>query len=180
MNRGGVGTRLLNLELQAVLNPTSETKIERFGWVFAPGDKIMQIENDYDKEVYNGDMGHVLGVSPDDGELTASFDGRPVVYAFGELDALVPAYAVTIHKSQGSEYPAALLKVRQHALEKTVCGRQITQALHVRGGGAMALTLTSPAFNRTAKFPRSIPARARVSLRRLRGRVSPTALRVSS
>jgi len=87
MNRGGVGTRLLNLELQAVLNPTSETKIERFGWVFAPGDKIMQIENDYDKEVYNGDMGHVLGVSPDDGELTASFDGRPVVYAFGELDA---------------------------------------------------------------------------------------------
>jgi exodeoxyribonuclease V alpha subunit len=109
MNRGGVGARSLNLELQPALNPTGETKVERFGWVFAPGDKVMQIENDYDKEVYNGDIGHVLDVSPDDGELTASFDGRSVVYAFGELDALVPAYAVTIHKSQGSEYPAVII-----------------------------------------------------------------------
>jgi exodeoxyribonuclease V alpha subunit len=93
MNRGGVGARSLNIELQAALNPAGERKVERFGWTFAPGDKVMQIENDYDKEVYNGDIGYVQDVEPDDGELTASFDGRSVTYGFGELDALVPAYA---------------------------------------------------------------------------------------
>jgi ATP-dependent exoDNAse (exonuclease V) alpha subunit len=68
-------------------------------------------ENDYDKEVYNGDIGYVEDVDPDDGELTASFDGRSVTYGFGELDTLVPAYAATIHKSQGSEYPAVVIPV---------------------------------------------------------------------
>jgi exodeoxyribonuclease V alpha subunit len=111
MNRGGVGARSLNIELQAALNPAGERKVERFGWTFAPGDKVMQIENDYDKEVYNGDIGYVKDVDPDEGELTASFDGRPVTYGFGELDTLVPAYAATIHKSQGSEYPAVVIPV---------------------------------------------------------------------
>ena len=86
-------------------------KVERFGWTFAPGDKVMQIENDYDKEVYNGDIGYIDDVDPDDGELTVSFDGRAVVYGFGELDKLVLAYAATIHKSQGSEYPAVVIPV---------------------------------------------------------------------
>jgi exodeoxyribonuclease V alpha subunit len=71
----------------------------------------MQIQNDYDKEVYNGDIGYVDEVDLDDGELVASFDGRAVTYAFGELDTLVPAYAATIHKSQGSEYPAVVIPV---------------------------------------------------------------------
>ena len=87
MNRGGVGARSLNIELQAALNPAGERKVERFGWTFAPGDKVMQIENDYDKEVYNGDIGFVAHVEPEAGELTASFDGRSVTYGFGELDA---------------------------------------------------------------------------------------------
>ncbi|MGA7026536.1 MAG: AAA family ATPase, partial [Pseudolabrys sp.] len=111
MNRGGVGARSLNIELQAALNPAGERKVERFGWTFAPGDKVMQIENDYDKEVYNGDIGYVDDVDPDAGELTARFDGRSVTYGFGELDTLVPAYAATIHKSQGSEYPAVIIPV---------------------------------------------------------------------
>jgi exodeoxyribonuclease V alpha subunit len=64
MNRGGVGARLLNIELQAALNPAGERKVERFGWTFAPGDKVMQIENDYDKEVYNGDIGYIVDVDP--------------------------------------------------------------------------------------------------------------------
>ena len=85
--------------------------MERFGWTFAPGDKVMQMENDYDKEVYNGDIGFVEGVDLDEGELTSSFDGRTITYAFGELDTLVPAYAATIHKSQGSEYPAVVIPV---------------------------------------------------------------------
>jgi exodeoxyribonuclease V alpha subunit len=109
MNRGGVGARSLNIELQAALNPAGARKVERFGWTFAPGDKVMQIENDYDKEVYNGDIGYIDDVDPDAGELTASFDARQVTYGFGELDTLVPAYAATIHKSQGSEYPAVVI-----------------------------------------------------------------------
>jgi exodeoxyribonuclease V alpha subunit len=111
MNRGGVGARSLNIELQAALNPAGESKVERFGWTFAPGDKVMQIENDYDKEVYNGDIGYIDDVDPEAGELVASFDGRSVTYGFGELDALVPAYAATIHKSQGSEYPAVVIPI---------------------------------------------------------------------
>jgi exodeoxyribonuclease V alpha subunit len=111
MNRGGVGARALNLELQAAMNPAGERKVERFGWTFAPGDKVMQVENDYDKEVYNGDIGFVEDVDSEAGDLTASFDGRSVTYGFGELDVLVPAYAVTIHKSQGSEYPAVVIPV---------------------------------------------------------------------
>lgn len=111
MNRGGVGARSLNVELQSALNPSGDNKIERFGSVFAPGDKIMQIENDYDKEVYNGDIGYVDAVDVNEGELTASFDGRAVTYLFGELDTLVLAYAATIHKSQGSEYPAVVIPV---------------------------------------------------------------------
>jgi exodeoxyribonuclease V alpha subunit len=111
MNRGGVGARSLNIELQAALNPAGERKVERFGWTFAPGDKVMQIENDYDKEVYNGDIGYVDDVDPDAGDLIARFDGRSVTYGFGELDTLVPAYSATIHKSQGSEYPAVIIPV---------------------------------------------------------------------
>ena len=111
MNRGGAGARSLNIELQAALNPAGERKVDRFGWTFAPGDKVMQVENDYDKEVYNGDIGYVADVDTETGELTASFDGRTVTYGFGELDVLVPAYAAAIHKSQGSEYPAVIIPV---------------------------------------------------------------------
>ena len=67
---------------------------------------MMQIKNDYDKEVYNRDIGYINDVDPNAGEIVASFDGRSVSYRFGELDMLAPAYAATIHKSQGSEYPA--------------------------------------------------------------------------
>jgi exodeoxyribonuclease V alpha subunit len=111
MNRGGVGARSLNIELQAALNPAGEKKVERFGWTFAPGDKVMQIENDYDKDVYNGDIGMIEDVDLDDGEVAVNFDGRTVTFLFGELDTVVPAYAATIHKSQGSEYPAVVIPV---------------------------------------------------------------------
>ncbi|MGY0713573.1 SF1B family DNA helicase RecD2 [Azospirillum argentinense] len=111
MNRGGLGARSLNIELQRVLNPPGESRVERFGWTFGPGDKVMQVENNYDKEVYNGDLGIVSAVDTEEGVLTATFDGRPVTYDFGELDEIVLAYATTIHKSQGSEYPVVVIPV---------------------------------------------------------------------
>jgi exodeoxyribonuclease V alpha subunit len=109
MNRGGLGARSLNIELQKALNPPGDICIERFGWTFCSGDKVMQVENDYDKDVYNGDLGTVSAIDTEEGELVADFDGRKVSYAFGELDELVLAYATTIHKSQGSEYPAVVI-----------------------------------------------------------------------
>ena len=109
MNRGGLGARSLNIELQKALNPPGENRIDRFGWTFCPGDKVMQVENDYDKDVYNGDLGVVSRIATEEGELVADFDGRKITYGFGELDELVLAYATTIHKSQGSEYPAVVI-----------------------------------------------------------------------
>jgi exodeoxyribonuclease V alpha subunit len=109
MNRGGLGARSLNIELQNALNPPGEVRIERFGWTFCSGDKVMQVENDYDKDVYNGDLGVVSRIDLEEGELVVDFDGRDITYGFGELDELVLAYATTIHKSQGSEYPAVVI-----------------------------------------------------------------------
>jgi len=111
MNRGALGARNLNIELQRVLNPNPSSTIERFGWRFSPGDRMMETQNDYDREVFNGDLGTVARIDDEEGALIASFDGREVSYPFGELDTLVPAYATTIHKSQGSEYPAVIIPV---------------------------------------------------------------------
>jgi exodeoxyribonuclease V alpha subunit len=109
MNRGDLGARSLKIELQQALNPPGDIRIDRFGWTFCPDDKVMQVENDYDKDVYNGDLGTVSSIDMEEGELVADFDGRKVSYGFGELDELVLAYATTIHKSQGSEYPAVVI-----------------------------------------------------------------------
>ena len=114
MNRGGLGARALNLALQAALNPPGEARVERFGWTYGPGDKVMQVANDYDRNVFNGDLGVVEALDMDEAELTVNFDGRPVTYGFGELDELVLAYATTIHKSQGSEYPSRWQGVACH------------------------------------------------------------------
>ena len=111
MNRGGLGARSLNLELQLLLNPPGEARVERFGWTFGPGDKVMQVVNDYEKEVFNGDLGLVKAIDSEAGELLVDFDGREVAYDFGELDELVLAYATTVHKAQGSEYPAVVIPV---------------------------------------------------------------------
>ena len=112
MNRGGLGARTLNVALQAALNPAEgQPQVERFGWTYRPGDKVMQTANDYDKEVFNGDLGFVTTIDADAQEVTITFDGRDVVYQFGELDEVSLAFSTTIHKSQGSEYPAVVIPV---------------------------------------------------------------------
>jgi exodeoxyribonuclease V alpha subunit len=117
MNRSELGVRNLNVRLQGVFNPPSSqaAEIQRFGWTFRVGDKTLQTVNNYDKDVFNGDIGRVAAVDEHEQEMTVEFDGRRVVYDFGELDELALAYALSIHKSQGSEYPAVVIPLHmQH------------------------------------------------------------------
>jgi exodeoxyribonuclease V alpha subunit len=109
MNRGGIGTHALNSSLQQALNAASEPKISRFGTTFAPGDKVMQMVNNYDKDVFNGDTGFIESINLEDTSLLINFDGRVVQYEFNELDEVALAYASSIHKSQGSEYPVVVI-----------------------------------------------------------------------
>jgi exodeoxyribonuclease V alpha subunit len=111
MNRGSLGVRELNVRLQNELNPAhaDEPVVEKFGWQFRPRDKVIQTENDYDKDVFNGDIGQVVKIDPLEREVTIRFDQREIVYDFGELDEISLAYAITIHKSQGSEFPAVVI-----------------------------------------------------------------------
>ena len=109
MNRGSLGVRALNVALQQALNPDATPQITRFGWTYAPGDKVIQTVNNYDKDVFNGDIGHVERVDTEDGVITLNFDGREVAYELGELDEVALAYTATVHKSQGSEYPAIVI-----------------------------------------------------------------------
>ncbi len=126
MNRNALGAEALNRCLQEVLNPPrpprpsgerdrGEGEIERFGWKFRAGDKVLQTRNNYNKDVFNGDVGRITAIDETEREVVVDFDGRPVVYDFGELDELSLAFAMTIHKSQGSEYPAVVIPLHtQH------------------------------------------------------------------
>ncbi|HSV31700.1 MAG TPA: ATP-dependent RecD-like DNA helicase [Atribacteraceae bacterium] len=116
MHRGSAGAATLNRELQEALNPKGQ-EIQRSGRILRIGDKVMQLRNNYDKEVFNGDIGRVTAINQEIQELTVLIDGRKVVYEFSELDEIVPAYAISVHKSQGSEYPVVVMPVlTQHYL----------------------------------------------------------------
>lgn len=110
MQRGAAGAANLNLILQEALNPAGEG-LRRSGYIFRPGDKVMQIKNNYDKEVFNGDIGTIESVDMQERRLRVNFDGRRTEYDATELDELVHAYATTIHKAQGSEYPIVVMPV---------------------------------------------------------------------
>lgn len=111
MQRGGAGARSLNVELQKVLNPHYENGVTKFGQIFAPGDKVMQTENNYDKDIYNGDIGIISSINKQDQKLLINFYNREVTYDYTDLDQISLAYATSIHKSQGSEYPAVIIPI---------------------------------------------------------------------
>ena len=114
MQRGELGAKNLNLQLQSTLNPEG-LEVERFGTTYRTGDKVMQMQNDYDKDVYNGDIGRIARIEMEESEVGVEFDGRLVIYKVQELDDLSLAYATTIHKSQGSEYPCVIIPIHtQH------------------------------------------------------------------
>jgi exodeoxyribonuclease V alpha subunit len=110
MHKGTVGAFNLNVELQKELNP-SKDEISRTGRTFKTGDKVMQIRNNYDKDVYNGDIGRITKIDREEQEVYVNFDGKLTGYDFSELDELVLAYATSVHKAQGSEYPAVVIPI---------------------------------------------------------------------
>ena len=133
MHKGLVGATNLNHRLQTVLNP-GNSGIERGDRTFRVNDKVMQIRNNYDKEVFNGDIGRISAIQTEERQLTVCFDNRSVVYNFNELDEMVLAYAVSVHKSQGSEYPVVILPVlTQHyiLLQRNLIYTAVTRGRHL-------------------------------------------------
>jgi exodeoxyribonuclease V alpha subunit len=110
MHKGVIGAGNLNAVLQRVLNPSDE-ELTRGGRTYKPGDKVMQIKNDYEREVFNGDIGWIAQINPEQQLVKVDFDGRMVDYDYTDLEDLVLAYAVSVHKSQGSEYPAVVMPI---------------------------------------------------------------------
>jgi exodeoxyribonuclease V alpha subunit len=109
MTRGSVGTHSINTELQKILTPPGDNSIERFGLRLSPGDKVIQTSNNYEKDVFNGDIGFIQSIDTEEEEILISFEGREITYDFTEIDEISLAYALTIHKSQGSEYPVVII-----------------------------------------------------------------------
>lgn len=131
VNRGAAGVRELNRLLQARLNPAPADALERAGQRLGVGDKVMQLANDYERDVYNGDLGRIAAIDRAARTVEVVFDGRPVAYGFDELDALAPAFAATVHKAQGSEYPAvvvALCRAHGRMLQRRLLYTAVTRA----------------------------------------------------
>ena len=158
INRGPVGTAALNQALQAVLNPTPRVSFERAGSRFGVGDKVMQTENDHSREVYNGDLGIIQSIDTQARLMEVRFEDRGVVYGFDQAEQLTLAYAVTVHKSQGSEYPAVvLLLMREHG---RMLRRQLLYTAMTRARRLLVVLAAGNALERAVATPEP----ARVSL----------------
>jgi len=158
MQRGLLGCRNLNTALQANLNPEGPS-VERYGWTFRVGDKVMQTVNDYDKDVFNGDNGRIMSIDAVDQEVVIQFDGRKVTYDFNELDELIHSYAVTVHKSQGSEYPVVVIPV--HTQHYALLQRNLLYTAITRGRKLVVLVGTQKAVAIAVK---RMDSRRRVTL----------------
>ena len=148
MRKNLLGTDNLNVELQQALNPSGD-EVVRGGTVFRTGDRVMQLRNNYDKDVYNGDVGFVKAAYASDKSLVVTFDGRPVKYEAADLDELTLAYATTIHKSQGSEYPAAIMIV--HTQHYVMLQRNLLYTAITRGKKLVLLMGSPYAVDRAIK-----------------------------
>jgi exodeoxyribonuclease V alpha subunit len=145
MHKGTVGAANLNTELQSALNPSEEGVI-RGNRSFRVKDKVMQIKNNYDKDVFNGDIGRIKSIDQENQVILVSFDGRDVPYDYADLDEIVLAYAVSVHKSQGSEYPAVIIPLlTQHyvLLQRNLIYTAVTRGrrLVVMVGARKALSI---------------------------------------
>nr|VFK41547.1 MAG: exodeoxyribonuclease V alpha subunit [Candidatus Kentron sp. SD]VFK47471.1 MAG: exodeoxyribonuclease V alpha subunit [Candidatus Kentron sp. SD] len=158
-NRGPLGALVLNTELQRLLNPNAAPEVTRFGWTLAPGDKVVQRVNNYDKDVFNGDVGRITRIDTEEKEITVDMEGRSVLYDFDELDELSLAYAMTIHKAQGSEYPAVVVLLgTQHY---TLLARNLLYTAITRGRQLVVVLCQTKAL--------AMAVRKTPSMRRLTG-----------
>jgi exodeoxyribonuclease V alpha subunit len=158
MHKGVCGSENLNRELQATLNPTGPS-IQRFGRTYRVRDRVMQIRNNYDKDVFNGDLGHIKRLDLVEQELIVEIDGREVHYEFNDLDELMPAYAISVHKSQGNEYPAVIVPLlTQHfvLLQRNLLYTAITRGkkLVILVGSKKALAIAVRNDKTAARFSR--------------------------
>ena len=171
MNRGPLGVRNLNARLQAALNPPrgDGLEVERFGVTYRPGDKVIQTRNNYDKDVFNGDIGRIERVVAEDREVRVVFDDRVVAYDFGELDELDPAFAVTVHKSQGSEYPCVVLPL---AMEQYLLLQRNLLYTGVTRGRRLVVLVGQRRALATAVRNHAVRARCSGLLERLRNALS--------
>lgn len=142
MQKGELGARSLNAAMQAALNPQGR-EVERYGWKYRERDRVMQTENNYDKDVFNGDVGTIVKVDAAEQEVLVRYDDRQVAYDFQELDELTPAYAVTVHKSQGSEYPCVVLPL--HTQHYVMLQRNLLYTGITRGKQLVVLVGTAKA-----------------------------------
>jgi exodeoxyribonuclease V alpha subunit len=143
MHKGEVGVNTLNEELQKALNPADQS-ITRGGWTFKLNDKVMQVKNNYDKEVFNGDIGRIRRIDSLNQEVIICFDDRDVPYDYADLDEIVLAYAVSVHKSQGSEYPAVIMPM--HTQHYVLLQRNLVYTAVTRGRDLVVMVGTAKAL----------------------------------
>ena len=145
MNRSLLGARNLNQVLQEAINPSGgDPEVQRFGWTFRIGDRVIQTENNYDRDVFNGDLGIAEKINRIEQVMTVNFEGRPVAYDFGDLDELSLAYALSIHKSQGSEYPCVVIPL--HTQHYLMLRRNLLYTAVTRGKRLVVLVGTKKAL----------------------------------
>lgn len=150
MNRASLGARQLNEILQKELNPgRGQPEVERFGWTYRVGDRVIQTENNYDRDVFNGDLGVVKTIDSVEQEMVVAFEGKSVSYDFGSLDELSLAYALTIHKSQGSEYPCVVIPL--HTQHYVMLQRNLLYTGITRGKRLVVLVGTKRAVELAVK-----------------------------
>jgi exodeoxyribonuclease V alpha subunit len=150
MNRSLLGARNLNQVLQQALNPsTGGPEVQRFGWTFRIGDRVIQTENDYDKDVFNGDLGVVESINRVEQHVIVRFERRPVEYDFGDLDELSLAYVLSIHKSQGSEFPCVVIPI--HTQHYIMLQRNLLYTAVTRGKRLVILAGTKKALAMTVR-----------------------------
>jgi exodeoxyribonuclease V alpha subunit len=150
MNRSVLGARNLNQVLQTALNPGNDgPEIERFGWTFRIGDRVIQTENDYNRDVFNGDLGMVEKINRIEQQMVVNFEGREIEYDFGDLDELSLAYVLSIHKSQGSEFPCVVIPL--HTQHYMMLQRNLLYTAVTRGKKLVILVGTKKALGMAVK-----------------------------